>query len=126
MQVGGWIEERLAVAEKLPVGFIKVFLFAFVFPREAAALPDIGKTALAFGFFRGAATLLEREKLGVFNDPLLKAECFAARWIGANRGGLPEQGAEIVEMLLIGRGFFAGIFCPFPFEFCGCHRACVT
>lgn len=42
------IEQGLAITQKLLIGGIEVFLLTFVFPGEEAALPNIGKTTLAF------------------------------------------------------------------------------
>ncbi len=41
----GRIQQRFAVAEQLLVGFVEIFLFAFVFPGEAALFPHVGKAA---------------------------------------------------------------------------------
>ena len=41
------IEQRFAVAEQLLVSLVEIFLFAFVFPAEAAFFPNVGKAALA-------------------------------------------------------------------------------
>src|SRR5205807_2132929 len=60
-----WIEKRLAVTEKLAIGFIEVLLLAFVFPGETTALPDIGKATFLVGLFRDASTIIEGEELGV-------------------------------------------------------------
>ena len=67
----GRIEERLAVAEKLLVGFIQVLFLALVLPAETALLPHVGKAA--FGGVAGVR-VFEIEKLGVLDDTLLVAE----------------------------------------------------
>ncbi len=46
--------EVFAVLEELAVGGGEVFVFAFVFPAEVAAEPDVGPTLAAFGFVDAA------------------------------------------------------------------------
>jgi len=52
------------------------FSFAFVFPSEAAFLPNVREAAFAFSFglFCYTVGLFEREKLSVFDDTFLEAK----------------------------------------------------
>jgi hypothetical protein len=79
-------------------------VFAFVFPGEAALIPDVGP-ALAAGLFVGAA--LEGEAL--------------AGGVVFGGGGVAEQAAEVKEVLLGGRAFFELGAAPFGDEVLGCH-----
>ncbi len=72
------IEERFAIAQQLAIGFVEIFLFAFVLPGKTAALPDIRETTLGFGLFRDAVQFTNGEKLSVFDDPLLKTKRLVA------------------------------------------------
>ncbi len=74
-----------AVVEKLLVGFLEVFVFAFVLPAEVAAHPDVGPAVAPFGLGDAA---LEGVPLAV--------------GIGVGGLGLVEQVAEIEEVLLAG------------------------
>ena len=94
----GRIEEGLAVAEELLVGFVQVLFLALVFPAEAALLPYVGKAA--FGGVAGVG-VFEVEKLGVFDDTLLVAEEIAAGGVGLGWRLLAEQPAQVVEMPLV-------------------------
>ena len=112
------IQERFTVAEQLLVGFIEIFLFAFVFPGEAALFPHVGKAA----FLRLAGVgRFKVEQLRVFDHALLVAEKIGAAGIGFVGRGLLQQPAEIVEVTLIGGGFLARIARPLLFEFGGSH-----
>ena len=42
----GRVEQALAVAEQLLVGFVEALLLALVFPAEKVLLPHVGKAAL--------------------------------------------------------------------------------
>ena len=55
---------------------IEIFLFAFVFPREAAFLPNIRETSFALGLrlFSYAVGLFEREEFSIFDDTFLEAK----------------------------------------------------
>ena len=55
---------------------VQIFLFAFVFPSEAAFLPNVRETALALGLrlFCYAVGLCKREKLSVLDDTFLEAK----------------------------------------------------
>ena len=79
------IEKRFAIAQKLTVGFVEIFLFAFVLPGKTAALPDICETTLSFGLFRDAVRFMKGEELSVFDDALLKTKRFAAGRISGCR-----------------------------------------
>ena len=57
----GRIEQRFAVAEKLLVSLVEVFLFALVFPGEAALFPHVGKAA--FGRLAGVRVFRATRKV---------------------------------------------------------------
>ena len=79
------ILQVLAVAKELVVGFLQVFVLAFVFPAEVAAHPHVGPAVAAFGLLNA---LLESVPL--------------ALGVGFGRLGLVEQFAEVEEVLLAG------------------------
>lgn len=53
-----------------------MFLFVFIFPSEAAFLPDVREAAFAFSFglFCYTVGLFEREKPSVLDDTFLEAK----------------------------------------------------
>src|SRR5712691_11624890 len=74
----------------------------------------VGRPALArLGIVR---SFVELEKFEIFYDAFLEAKEIAAAGVGLGGRGLAEEPAEVIEMLLIGRGFLAGIAGPFLFE----------
>ncbi len=117
------IQERFAVAKKLPVGVVEVLLFAFVLPRKAVALPDIGKAALGLRVLFDAADIVKGEQLGVLHDALLETKVFAAGGISLCRRRLAEQTTEVVKMFLISRSFLARIPRPFLLKLGWIHLA---
>ena len=72
----GRIEQRLAVAEQLLVGFVEALFLALVFPAEAALFPDVGEAALGVVGVGLGAVVLQGEEFGVLDDALLEAEGF--------------------------------------------------
>ncbi len=77
--------EVLAVLEELAVGGGEVFVFAFVFPAEVAAHPDVGPALASLGFADAAFEGVP----GAFG-------------VGGGRFGLAEEIAEVEEVLLAG------------------------
>lgn len=82
----------IAILIKLPIGFIEriVFVFAFVFPGEATALPDIDEAGVALRALRGSAH---------DSDMLFKA-VIGPRRVGFRRRGLIQNAAQVNEMLV--------------------------
>src|ERR1039458_6759354 len=77
-----------AVFEKLVIGGVEVFLFAFVFPAEEIFLPNVGPAVAA----------------AVFGRAFFKSECHAGR-VSRSGLGMADEFAKIKEMLL-GSGAF--------------------
>ncbi len=87
-----WVIEGLVVLVELAVGLFEIAAFGFVFPREVAALPDVGIA------FVGAADLA---------DTLLKGVA-GADLVGLRRMRNSERLAEVTEVLL-GSGALGGV-----------------
>lgn len=80
------------------------------------------KAPLGLRLFADSPRIIEREKLSVFNDPLLETKRFAPSRISRDRRWLSQQSAEIVEVLLISRSFLPRKLRPLLFEFSPCHQ----
>jgi len=74
-----------AVLEKLVIGGVEVFLFAFVFPTKEIFFPDIGPAVAA----------------AVLGRAFFKSECHAGR-VSRSGLGMADEFAKIKEMLLGG------------------------
>ena len=76
-----------------------------------------------FGWFVGDAFLATRhhEKFRILDHTFLEAELGFSGGIGFDRGGLVEQSAKVVKMLLIGGGFLARELRPLGLELCPVH-----
>jgi len=90
---------------------------------QAHAFLCMSETALAIGvwFLGDSPGIVERKKFGVFDDTLLKTKRFAAGRISRCRRWLTQQGAEIIEVLLVSGRFLSRISVPLPFELCRGH-----
>jgi hypothetical protein len=97
--------EVFAVLEELFVGGGEVFVFAFVFPAEVAAHPDVGPALAAFGFVDAAFEGVP-----------------GAVGVGGGRFGLAQQVAEVAEVLLVGAALGERGGLPFLDEFLGRQR----
>ena len=100
LQVGDdqqrWVQQRLAVLQKLAIGLVQIGVLSLVFPGEAAHLPDVGETSphprpLSRCGGRG-------ETLGAGFEGVP-----AAGGIGLGRRRLAQQRAQVVEVRLASR-----------------------
>lgn len=113
--------ERFAIFQELLVRFVQVRVLPFILPPEAVFPPDISEPAFACSgcSVRGDGA----HKLKILDHALLKTKPVIARRICFHGRLLPEHAAEVVEMLLIGGGFFAAIAVPLGFELGWSHAA---
>ncbi len=104
----GRIEQDFAVAQQLLVGIVEVLLLALVFPAKAVLLPHVGKAASGSSADRRASrSSLNANSSASLTTRFWKQKRSEPRRVGFRRGGLVEQPAEVVEMLLVGGGFLA-------------------
>ena len=134
----GWVLEVFAVLEELLVGGCEVFMFAFIFPAEVVAKPDVGPAAAGGGRARlqpswfsvvttrlgGSLALPFVVDCGFANAAL---ECVPrACGVGGGRFGLAEEVAEIEKVLLASTvlGELSGL--PLSNEFVWGHGGLMT